>query len=564
MTFFNSRAADAENLIEAIGRSQAMIEFDLEGKILHANENFCAVLGYSLAEIKGKHHGMFCDPAEVAAPAYSQFWQGLREGRFDAGIYRQFARDGREVWIQAAYNPVLKKGRPYKVVKIATDVTAAQARARDDAGKLVAISRSQAMIEFAPDGRILAANANFCAALGYRLEEIVGQHHSLFCRPEEVSDPAYKAFWQRLAAGEFVAGEFVRRAKDGREVWIQAAYNPILDVTGQVCKVVKFATDVSERMGAIAEIDQALAALARGELVALSGRRFVPSMEGLRASLNSTVDTLKRTVSAIGDRVASVTARTGELGNNSEAFSRRAEQQAGALEETAAALEEMTTLLGESSLRARDAGSLVAEAREETGRSAEIVARANKAMAEIKASSDAIGTIVSLIDNIAFQTNLLALNAGVEAARAGETGKGFAVVAQEVRELSQRSAKAAADIRQLITGSQRLVTQGVDLVDQAGAALTRIDGQVAAVDVNVSAIVTAAHEQASGLREISTAVNAIDQATQQNAIMAGDSSRACEVLMMETQGVREAIGFFREAGQHSRPTHAADGYRKAS
>ncbi len=242
-------SADHESQIAAINRVQAVIEFALDGTILTANANFLAALGYSLDEVRGQKHAMFVMPDERDSPTYRAFWEGLRRGEFQAGEFRRVGRDGREVWIQASYNPVLDpKGQPIKVVKFATDVTEAKQHSADHESQIAAINRVQAVIEFALDGTILTANANFLAALGYSLDEIRGQKHAMFVMPEERDSPAYCAFWKSLRRGEFQAGEFRRVGRDEREVWIQASYNPVLDPKGQPIKVVKFATDITAEM----------------------------------------------------------------------------------------------------------------------------------------------------------------------------------------------------------------------------------------------------------------------------------------------------------------------------
>jgi methyl-accepting chemotaxis protein len=537
-------SSDAEHVLEAISRSQAVIEFDLEGKILTANNNFCQAVGYSLQEIVGKHHSMFCDPVTVGSPEYAAFWSRLASGAFDAGTYKRIAKGGRDIWIQASYNPVLRNGRPYKVVKFAADITAGKERATEDAGKLAAISRSQAVIEFTPIGEIIDANENFCAAMGYSLEEIIGKHHRMFCRSEYVRTDDYKKFWPRLATGEFIADEFVRVAKDGREIWIQAAYNPILDASGRVSKVVKFATDVTERMSAISMVSDGLSSLADGDLTVNLDKPFVPSMEELRDNFNRSIAQLNRTMTTISEGVSSVAEASVETSGASDSFSKRTEQQAASLEETAAALEQITTTVADSSEKALQAGRLVSSAKAGAEASGQVVEKAVAAMGEIAASSREMANILGVIDTIAFQTNLLALNAGVEAARAGEAGKGFAVVAQEVRELAQRAAAAAKDINRLIRASDTWVNQGVELVGQTGQALTIILTQVADIDANVTAIANATVEQASGLREVNVAVNAMDQATQQNAAMAEEGTAASAALAQQAALLRGQLSYF--------------------
>jgi methyl-accepting chemotaxis protein len=554
--------SDEANILGSISKSQAIIEFDLRGNILNANENFCSALGYSLAEMVGRHHSMFCDKDLVASPAYAEFWKRLGSGTFDAGTYRRIAKSGREIWIQASYNPVCRNGKPYKVVKLATDVTAAKEQAVEDAGKLDAISRSQAIIEFTPTGEIITANENFCSAMGYALDEIVGKHHRIFCRPDYTATAEYAAFWQRLAGGGFEANEFVRVTKGGNEIWIQAAYNPILDSSGRVTKVVKFATDVTARMSAINQVSVALGALSQGDLTVVLDRPFVPTMEELRGNFNGSIAQLNATMRNLGEFSVAIAEGSSEISGAADSFSRRTEQQAASLEQTAAALDEITMTVTDTSSRAQEAGKLVSATRSDAEASGAVMDKAVAAMGEIEQSSREISNILGVIDDIAFQTNLLALNAGVEAARAGEAGKGFAVVAQEVRELAQRSAKAAKDIKTLISTSDKLVGNGVDLVGRTGAALKQIVGRVADIDRNILAIVEAAREQSVALKEISSSVNAMDQATQQNAAMAEETTAASVAQAKQAALLREQLAQFRCDAARSPET--ANGRRDTS
>jgi methyl-accepting chemotaxis protein len=270
---------ESKAVLDALGRSQAVIEFKLDGTIITANENFCRALGYSLEEIKGKHHRIFCDSAYTASADYREFWAMLNSGQFESREYKRLKKDGSEVWIQASYNPVFRNGKLWKIVKFATDITAAKLRAAEDAGKLEAISRVQATIEFTPTGEILTANENFLATLGYALSEIAGKHHSMFCEADYTRSDAYRDFWKTLASGQFVSEEFKRIGKGGKIVWIQASYNPIFDASGRVFKVVKYATDITGRVNAVEEIARGLTALANGDLTATIEKPFIPSLE---------------------------------------------------------------------------------------------------------------------------------------------------------------------------------------------------------------------------------------------------------------------------------------------
>jgi methyl-accepting chemotaxis protein len=542
-----ARFTDSGHIIDALSRSQAVIQFDLAGNVLTANENFCTALGYDLAEIVGQHHRMFCDAAHTASDDYRQFWMRLGRGEYDSGSYKRLRKDGSEIWIQASYNPVFRGGKPYKVVKFATDITLAKIRAAEDASKLDAISRSQAVIEFTPTGEILHANENFCAGLGYDLAEIVGKHHRMFCDPAYAQTPAYADFWKSLAAGNFISSEFVRYGKGGKEIWIQAAYNPIRDLSGRVYKVVKFATDVTERMSAINALGGALKALAEGDLTQHLAMPFVPSMEKVRSDFNSAVAGLHAAMRTVETNANAIASGAQQIRSAADDLARRTERQAASVEETAAALDQITTTVSDSSKRADEAGSLVGQTRAGAEKSGEVVKRAIDAMGQIEQSSREISSIIGVIDDIAFQTNLLALNAGVEAARAGEAGKGFAVVAQEVRELAQRSASAAKDIKALITTSGEQVKNGVSLVDETGRTLREILTQVLEVHTNVVAIVEASREQSTGLREINQAVNAMDQATQQNAAMVEESTAASHAMAREADALHGLIRRFRLA-----------------
>lgn len=235
--------------VEAIRRSQAVIAFTTEGVILDANDNFLKALGYTLDEIRGQHHSMFVDPSERTSPEYRAFWDRLSRGEFDAGEYKRLGKGGKEIWIQASYNPIFDaSGRPYKVVKYASDITAQKMAAADAAGQLEAIGKAQAVIQFKLDGTIVDANANFLNTLGYSLEEVRGKHHSMFVDPEFRASPEYRAFWDKLGRGEYDAGRYRRIGKGGKEVWIQASYNPILDPSGHPVKVVKYATDITAQV----------------------------------------------------------------------------------------------------------------------------------------------------------------------------------------------------------------------------------------------------------------------------------------------------------------------------
>lgn len=232
--------------VAALDRAQAVIEFNLDGTVLDANANFLRLFGYQRDEVLGKHHSLFVDPAEHDSRGYADFWRRLRGGMHEEGLFRRLTSDGREVWIQGSYSPVLDwRGRPRTVIKHATDVTAQRLQYADMEGQLRAIDRAQAVISFDLDGMVLDANDNMLSALGYARDEVLGKHHSMFVAPEEREGDAYRQFWEQLRKGEYNSALFRRMRKDGSDVWIQATYNPIMDMAGRPFKVVKYATDVT-------------------------------------------------------------------------------------------------------------------------------------------------------------------------------------------------------------------------------------------------------------------------------------------------------------------------------
>ena len=262
------RTADYEGQIAAIDKAQAVIEFDLDGTILSANENFCAALGYSAEDVVGKHHRIFVDADYANSAEYREFWKRLGRGDYDAGQYMRRRKDGTEIWIQATYNPIYDaSGKPFKVVKFATDITEQRLRNADYEGQIAAIGKAQAVIEFNLDGTILSANENFCAALGYSAEEVIGKHHRIFVEGAYAASTEYREFWQRLGRGEYDAGQYVRRCKDGSDIWIQATYNPIFDANGRPFKVVKFATDITAERMRNADYEGQIAAISKAQAV---------------------------------------------------------------------------------------------------------------------------------------------------------------------------------------------------------------------------------------------------------------------------------------------------------
>jgi methyl-accepting chemotaxis protein len=532
-------------IVHALNRSLAVIEFTMDGKILSANENFLKVMGYGADEIVGKHHRLFVDPAYASSPDYQKFWSDLNSGAFAQNQYRRLAKGGREVWIEASYNPIMRGGKPYKVVKFATDITASRKKAAEDRGKLEAVSRTQAIIEFTPDGEILTANDNFLSTMRYSLNEIVGKRHAIFCETDYARSDAYRQFWKKLASGEHAYDQFMRLDKTGNPVFIQASYNPVFDDSGRVFKVVKFATDVTARVRVVTELGAGLARLADCNIRQTIDTPFSAEFEPLRHDFNTSLGAFQKTLESVLAETQTLKDNSQRMNSGADELSLRTHDQADALRQTTCSLDAVTERVNSSMSATQGARDLVKNAMNSVNASTQVLQDTTAAMERIETASAEIGKIISVIDEIAFQTNLLALNAGVEAARAGDAGKGFAVVAQEVRELAQRSANAAKEIKALIENSGREVQDGVRLVDATGDGLQRIAGIVRAIDENMQALTAGAAEQASSLSDINSAVSQIDAMTQQNAAMVKQSKSISEHLASGATKLSDLVNQFK-------------------
>ena len=480
---------NSQAILDALGRSQAMIEFKPDGTILSANENFLNALGYSLEEIQGQHHRMFVDPTYANSNEYKIFWEKLAGGEFNAAEFQRFGKGGNEVWIQASYNPVLNKsGKVVRVVKIATDITAQKLRTADIEGQINAINRSQAVIHFELDGTILDANENFTNAVGYSLSEIKGQHHRIFVDPSYAASSEYRQFWKELAEGKFKADEFKRFGKGGNEIWIQASYNPIFDAAGRPFKVVKFATDIT-------------AQVQERQRLAETQSRIDTDLEAVSSSIAGAVE-----------QVASVASASEETSSN--------------VHSVAAATEELVASIGEISRQVQVALEVSQDAVGEASRSSEI-------MSGLSEDAKTIGSVIELIEGIAGQTNLLALNATIEAARAGEDGKGFAVVASEVKNLASQTSRATEDISSQVNSIQETTQEAVTAIEKIMA----IIGSVGEIATSIS---TAVEQQSSVTNEISSNMQAAAEGVELITANMQSISSATGEIDAATSNVRKA------------------------
>nr|WP_046383375.1 PAS domain-containing methyl-accepting chemotaxis protein [Pseudomonas veronii] len=308
-----AEVAEYQGLIAALERSMAVVEFDLNGKVLRANDNFMKTLGYSSAQLAGKTHRDFCPSALTSGPAYAEFWQELRAGKFVSGTFKRVDAHGKIIWLEASYNPVLdERGQVVKVVKYALDVTRKVEQEAATRSKLAALDRAMAVIEFDLNGQVLDANENFLAVMGYSLTELKGKHHRMFCEPTQVNSPEYADFWRRLNNGEFFTGQFKRIGKHGRVVWLEASYNPVYDGDGKLIKIVKFASDISERVEKFEEdsrgASRAYHISSETERFAEHGTQVIHETASEMRRIAENIGASARLVGQLGDRSEQITA----------------------------------------------------------------------------------------------------------------------------------------------------------------------------------------------------------------------------------------------------------------
>lgn len=557
--------AEKEALIKAISSAQGMIEFDLTGHVLDINDNFAKTMGYTKQEAIGQHHRAFVTDEYANSPDYQAFWEKLRSGQFVSGRFKRIEKGGRLVWLEASYTPVLdKNGKPYKVVKVASDVTEIVARDLDYAGQIKALNRVMAVISFDTEGNILEANDNFLQAVGYSSSEVVGKHHRMFVTADYEKSAEYRQFWQDLAKGKFQSGTYRRKTKQGEDLWLEASYNPIFDDDGIPYKVVKYAVDVGKNentmllQNVIQDAGMVLQSISEGDLTAQmkehlkSGQvsMFRPQIESLTGNIEQMTQKLKDVVVNAIESSAVVQGAASEVSQGSLDLSQRVQEQAAALEETSATMDQMSSQVQSNTENAKQAEHVSEEAQALAGEGDDSMKNTISAMENIQESSHKISEIVSLIDSIAFQTNLLALNAAVEAARAGDHGRGFAVVAGEVRSLAQKSAEAAKDIKNLVDETVQRVNQGVETASNTGNILNKINESIHSVTDMISHISQASSEQSEGIKQVHNAITQIDQVTQQNAALVEETSAAAENMNSQSEKLRSDMSFFNTGVAH--------------
>ncbi len=447
-------------LVEAVHRSQAVASFAIDGTILSANDNFLALFGYGADEVIGRTHAMFVDPGAGAKAVDTELWRQLRAGRFQQAEFKRLGKDGRFLYIKASYNPILGAGgKPVKIVKIATDITAATRLAMDDEGQIKALRQSQCVIEFELDGTILSANEKFLDAFGYRLEEVRGRHHRMFVDAATVESQAYRTFWNRLRSGIYQAGEFQRIGKEGREVFIQATYNPITDRDGRPIKIVKFAADITNQV------------------------REHRRREDLQKVVAEDLNGIAEAASDVARQASDASSTAVAVRSDVEAVVVGADHLFQSADRIGVQISQATTILG----RAVDETIVTTSLMGELGQHAARIEQA-----------------IALIRGIASQTDLLALNATIEAARSGDAGRGFAVVAQEVKALANQTKRATEQVTAQIVSVQQAA-------GQAAGAIASITETIAALNALSIEITSTIAEQSDVMRSMSVGMRTVSQ-----------------------------------------------------
>jgi len=558
--------AEIDGRNSALNRSQGIIECEMDGTIITANDLFLNMTGYTLDEVKGKPIGMFAREEDRIKPAFKEFWAKLNRGEVLAGEFQRVAKGGREIWLHISYNPILDQdGKPFKVVEYVRDITEQKLRDVDYAGQIAAINKVQLVVECGMDEKVLRANDNFLHTMGYQSNEVQGQSIGMFATEADRLSPKYKEFWEKLRRGEAQAGEYKRVGKGGKEVWLQITYNPILDLNGKPFKVVEYCTDVTQEVKTRQEVaemaekeklaaedlkrkvDSMLAvvsAAAKGDLtqdVTVRGSDAIGQMgEGLELFLKD----LRQSINSIGQTVANLTSASEELTAVSQQMTGNAEETATQANVVSAASEEVSKNVSVVATGSEEMLASIREISKSANEAARVAKNAvtvaegtNSTISKLGESSLEIGKVIKVITSIAQQTNLLALNATIEAARAGEAGKGFAVVANEVKELAKETARATEEIGQKIEAIQGDTKAAVSAIAEISGIINQINdisntiaSAVEEQTATTNEIGRNVTEAAKGTTEIARNISGVAEAARETTGGANDTQKAARAL----------------------------------
>lgn len=565
----NGQTADQAAIAAALNKSQAMIEFQLDGTIVTANENFLRVMGYTLEEIRGRHHSIFVDEATRLTSEYRDFWAKLNRGEFEAGQFKRLGRGGHEVWLQATYNPVLdKSGRPVKVVKFAADVTAV---AVEQIRIQHAQQRLQQMVENAAvrlimadrDFKIVYMNPASVQALRKlehllpcRVDDIIGKSIDIFHKNPEMqrrllSDPKNLPHRATIKLGDELLDLNVTAIRDAHGEYI----GPMItwDVITEQERAKDRERQLQEQQQADKEelerkvnsLMQVVTAAADGDLTRESDVNGDDDMGRLAAGMCKMLTDLRNVISQVVEAANQQNEGARTIAESSGNLSEGAQSQAASVEEMTASVEELIRSIEVISKNAADSKAQADETVQLAKGGGTTVTEAVTSMRLIQKSSEQINDIIQVISEIASQTNLLALNAAIEAARAGEHGLGFAVVADEVRKLAERSSEAAKEITQLIKESSRRVVEGANLSEKVGDSLKAIVEAVDKTATGIAKIAASTETQAASAAEVKTAIRSVSQTTESNAAASEEMAASAEQLGAQAQSLRDLVSKFK-------------------
>ncbi|MBB5517023.1 methyl-accepting chemotaxis protein [Rubricella aquisinus] len=546
---------ERRGLMDALDGTSPLFWVRPDGTFRDANKLACDLLGFDLSGLqKRKFLDLLEASDHVTASQIRDHWTTAKSGQA-SWLSIRMRGAGRMAHVRLLLLPIRNPdGSLREIMVTGQDFTAEFLEARRKLDEVRSVHETHAIIEFDLDGTIRSANPGFLNAMGWQLNQIVGQHHKMFVFEEEAATPEYAQFWTNLRAGISQPGLVRRKRADGTEIWLEAIYSPLFNPAGEPIGVIKYASEVTTRIVAIQDVASALSHLADGDLSVRLHSEMPAELEPLRKAYNGTLDRLSHLVGdirGVTDRVESMVAdargQAGDLAN-------RVESQAAAVQQSSTMMESLSGLVQQNAAEAEAASKTTVAMSDRARSGADVSKQAAEAMQQIEASSKDISEIISIIDSIAFQTNLLALNAAVEAARAGEAGRGFSVVAAEVRVLAQRSADAAKDVAELIRSSTGHVQNGVTLVERTGTELSDIGEQITAIAEAVSRIATSSREQATGLSEVALGVSQIDGTTSQTAQIADKTLSTAGTLQSEAMELKRLVDAFREADPHATAT----------